>query len=51
MIYVGALDQRRYDGQPWEWLGIPPDIRIEQTEEDIINGRDKQLEFAINMLK
>ena len=41
----------RYDGQPIEWLGVPPDIRIEQTEMDIINGRDKQLEFAINMLK
>jgi hypothetical protein len=50
-IYVGALDQRRYDGLPWEWLGIAPDIRVEQTEADIINGRDKQLEFAINMLK
>ncbi|MCD4735173.1 MAG: hypothetical protein K8R53_03960 [Bacteroidales bacterium] len=41
----------RYDGQPFEWFGVPPDIRVEQTEEDIINGRDKQLEYAINMLK
>jgi len=41
----------RYDGQSFEWLGVPPDIRVEQTEEDIINGRDKQLEFAIDMLK
>lgn len=41
----------RYDGQAVEWNGVPPDIRVEQTEEDIINGRDKQLEFAINMLK
>ena len=40
-----------YDGQQIEWLGVPPDIRVEQTEEDILNGRDKQLEFAINMLK
>ena len=22
----------RYDGQPIEWLCVPPDIRIEQTE-------------------
>jgi hypothetical protein len=50
-IYVGALDQRRYDGLPWEWLGIPPDIRVEQTEVDILAERDKQLEFAIEMLK
>jgi len=40
-----------YDGQQIEWLGVPPDIRVEQTEEDIISGRDKQLEYAINMLK
>ena len=41
----------RYDGQPIEWLGVTADIRVEQTDEDIINGRDKILEFAINMLK
>jgi len=41
----------RFDGLTWEWLGIAPDIRVEQTEVDIKNGRDKQLEYAINMLK
>jgi len=41
----------RYDGQLVEWNGVPPDIRVEQTEEDIKNGRDKQLEYAINLLK
>ena len=41
----------RFDGLPWEWIGIAPDIRIEQTEEDINNEIDKQLEYAINMLK
>lgn len=41
----------RYDGQPFEWLGVPPDIRVEQTESDIKAGIDKQLEYAINMLK
>jgi C-terminal processing protease CtpA/Prc len=50
-IYVGYIDLRRYDGLPWEWLGIPPDIRIEQTEDDIAAGRDKQLEYAIEILK
>jgi len=38
----------RYDGQPVEWLGVSPDIRIIQTEADIKAGRDKQLEYAIN---
>jgi len=50
-IHVGTCDLRRYDGLPWEWLGIPPDIRIEQTEEDVREGRDRQLEYAIDLLK
>jgi len=48
---IGFHDLRRYDGLPWEWLGIAPDIRVEQTEADILAGRDKQLEYAIDMLK
>lgn len=50
-IEIGFIDFRRYDGLPWEWLGIPPDIRVEQTEADILSGKDKQLEYAIEMLK
>lgn len=49
-IYVGTFDMRRYDGVPWEGLGIAPDIRVMQTVEDVNAGRDKQLEFAIGML-
>ena len=48
---VGHIDFRRYDGLPWEWLGVPPDIRVVQTEADIKAGRDKQLEYAIEFLK
>lgn len=51
LIYIGTGYFERYDGQTYEWLGIPPDIRVEQTEADILNGRDKQLEYAIDMLK
>ena len=50
-IEIGFIDIRRYDGLPWEWLGIAPDIRIENTEAEILAGRDKQLEYAIEMLK
>ena len=50
-IEIGFIDIRRYDGLPWEWLGIAPDVRVEQTEADILDGRDKQLEYAIEMLK
>jgi hypothetical protein len=49
-IGVPTVDLRRYDGLPWEWLGIPPDIRVEQTEADRANGRDMQLEYAIDLL-
>ena len=41
----------KYNGEHIEWNGVSPDIRVEQTKNDIINGIDKQLEFAINMLK
>ncbi len=50
-IYVGTLDLRRYDGLPWEWLGVPPDIRIAQTQADVAAGRDFQLEAAIALLR
>jgi hypothetical protein len=50
-ILVGTADFHRYDGLPWEWIGVAPDILVEQTKEDLADGRDKQLEFAINMLK
>jgi hypothetical protein len=50
-INIGFIDIRRYDGLPWEWLGIAPDVRIEQTEADIKQGRDKQLEYAIGLLR
>jgi hypothetical protein len=50
-IYVGTLDLRRYDGLPWEWLGIAPDIRIAQTEADVGAGRDLQLEAAVALLR
>lgn len=41
----------RYDGQIIEWNGVVPDIRVVQTAEDIKQGRDRQLEFAIKLLK
>jgi hypothetical protein len=50
-IYIGTIDLRRYDGLPWEWLGVAPDIRVEQTEADITAGRDLQLEAAIALLR
>ena len=51
LISVPSSYLARYDGQPFEWVGIQPDILIQQTEQDIKDGRDKQLEYAIEMLK
>ena len=51
MINIPTGYGLRYDGQHIEWLGVPPDIRVEQTKEDIQNGIDKQLEYAIELLK
>jgi hypothetical protein len=51
IIFVGTTDWRRYDGLPYEWIGVPPDILVQQTKKDIENGIDKQLEYAIDMLK
>ncbi len=50
-INVSTRDIRRYDGLPIEWNGVLPDIRIGQIEADIKQGRDKQLEYAINSLR
>ncbi|MFC1898099.1 S41 family peptidase [Candidatus Cloacimonadota bacterium] len=40
----------RYNGELIEWLGVPPDIYVEQTEEDINNGIDNVLEYAIDLI-
>lgn len=47
---IGNLDIRRYDGLPWEGLGVPPDIRVEQPLEDLRAGHDRQLEYAMDLL-
>ena len=48
---IGNLDIRRYDGLPWESLGVPPDIRVVQPLADLRAGHDRQLEYAIDLLK
>ena len=41
----------RYDLKPLEWNGAEPDVVIPQNAFDIENGVDKQLEYAIELLK
>jgi len=50
-IRVSTVYVTRNDGLPIEWNGVLPDIRVPQTAKDIKNGRDIQLEYAINLLK
>jgi hypothetical protein len=38
-------------GKHFQCIGVTPDILIPQTEKDIKQGRDKQLEYAIDFLK
>jgi len=38
------------NGVCWEGIGVPPDLRIVNTKEDIENNRDRVLEFAIELL-
>jgi hypothetical protein len=40
-----------FRGRPFQCIGVTPDILIPQTENDIKQGRDKQLEYAIDFLK
>jgi hypothetical protein len=50
-INVSTKDFRRYDGLPIEWNGVLPNILIPQTKDDLNQGRDKQLERAIQFLQ
>jgi hypothetical protein len=38
------------NGQIVEWNGVSPKIRVEQTEKDIKQNKDLQLEYAIHLL-
>jgi len=49
-IRVSTKQICRLDSIAIEWNGIPPDIRIEQTEFDIKQNKDKQLEYALDYL-
>jgi hypothetical protein len=38
------------DGFSWEGIGIPPDLRVVNTAEEISQEKDKALEFAIELI-
>lgn len=47
-IRISTKEICRSDSIPIEWNGIVPDILISGTRDDVRNGIDSQLEFAIN---
>ncbi|MGB3478054.1 MAG: hypothetical protein WBB67_02725 [bacterium] len=38
------------NGFCWEGIEIPPDFRIINTQDDLEDGRDRVLEFAIDLI-
>lgn len=50
-IHIGNTYVMRYDNQPIELNGIVPEILLPQTKEDLNNGHDLQLEYAIQYLR
>jgi hypothetical protein len=50
-IRVSTKNLCRYDGAPQEWNGIPPDVVVMQTRDDVKNGHDLQLERAIRQVQ
>jgi len=50
-VYIPSAYMVRLDGEPLEWNGIPPDIRVVQTPLDIISLVDHQLAAAIDSLR
>lgn len=51
LVHVGTMDIRKYDDLPFENIGICPDLLVEQSEKDIDNDRDLQLETALELLR
>ncbi|MGB2854237.1 MAG: S41 family peptidase [Dehalococcoidia bacterium] len=50
-LYVTTARWLTPDGSLIEGIGLTPDFEVEITEEDILNDRDPQLEFAIEYIK
>ncbi|MCU0235603.1 MAG: S41 family peptidase [Acidobacteria bacterium] len=45
-LWVAFKECRDHEGVCWDGVGIPPDLRVNNTAADIAAGRDRMLEFA-----
>jgi tetratricopeptide (TPR) repeat protein len=50
-LWVAFKEVRDQDGVCWDGVGIPPDLRVINTEADIAASRDRMLEFAVTYLE
>ncbi len=49
--FMSIGDYRAADGQSYEGIGVAPDIRLVNTKDDILAGRDRALEQAAERLR
>ncbi len=49
-IHLSTIGQLTYEGKYIEWNGIEPDILLPQSQSDLENRQDPQLEKAISLL-
>jgi tetratricopeptide (TPR) repeat protein len=50
-LFVAFKVARDNNGVNWDGIGVPPDLRIVNTAADIAAGRDRVLEFALQLLE
>lgn len=50
-ILSTIIEYQLYKGKHFQCIGVTPNILVPQTENDIKQGRDKQLEYAFKYLK
>ena len=49
-LFVAFKVTMDHNGVSWDGIGVPPDLRIANTAADIAAGRDRVLEFALQLL-
>jgi carboxyl-terminal processing protease len=49
-IGIGSIRAFLPNGEPFEGIGIRPDIQVEQTRDDLYNNRDAVLEKALELI-
>ena len=50
-LFVAFKAETDHNGVNWDGIGVPPDLRIANSAADIASGRDRVLEFALQLLE